>query len=281
MIRPFTTLLCVISILVLPTVATAQSAVKAVQKADGEHGFDQVKDGELGYTMGCSFAASLGIVVCGELPSGKQADKDQNSADASAAIATVQKMQADAGGASTASSQAIENLQQQDSQDSADTSAAVAAFQKVKQAADNVVATTPDVFTITQPYTQESSPNEKVPAWTFPQRLMAWGVEAIPGQETQNTPPAVSSADESAGDDAASSEEDIQADDQAETNPFAAAQQQLQQNMQELNDLELQQAAQNRIPSRAQVQQSQGPQFKRPQNNNCSGSNAIALCSVH
>ena len=118
-------ILCLISVFLLFFITRI-----AVAQEDAP---EQLQNGEAGYKVGCSLAASLGKVVCGELPSGKRAQADQNSADASAAIITVQKLQADAGVVSTATSQALQNLQQQDSQGSADTSAAIAALQYSKR----------------------------------------------------------------------------------------------------------------------------------------------------
>lgn len=54
------------------TMANAQSSSSAVVQSMGEHSNDKWQSGEIGYTMGCSFAASLGIPSCGELPSGRQ-----------------------------------------------------------------------------------------------------------------------------------------------------------------------------------------------------------------
>ncbi|MFZ0292015.1 MAG: hypothetical protein WAL52_00305 [Candidatus Sulfotelmatobacter sp.] len=52
------------------TMATAQSFSRAIVQADESNG--KTANGENGYTIGCSFAASLDIPSCGELPSGKQ-----------------------------------------------------------------------------------------------------------------------------------------------------------------------------------------------------------------
>jgi hypothetical protein len=65
------------------TMATAQSFSRAVVQADDSN--DKSKSGEMGYTVGCSLAASLGIPSCGELPSGRQflAQPEVSSPDAS------------------------------------------------------------------------------------------------------------------------------------------------------------------------------------------------------
>ena len=53
------------------TIATGQSSFsRAVVQADESNG--KTASGENGYTIGCSFAASLNIPSCGELPSGRQ-----------------------------------------------------------------------------------------------------------------------------------------------------------------------------------------------------------------
>jgi hypothetical protein len=104
---------------------------------------------------------------------------------------------------------------------------------------------------------------------------MAWGVEHIPAQETQNTQPAVSSTDKSSGNESASGQ-NIQADDQNK-NQYSDALQQYQQSIQELNNVVSQQGAKNRIPPPVRVQQSNGPQVKQGQKNApaCSGSNCV------
>jgi hypothetical protein len=235
----------------------AAMAVAQQKTGLGEDSNDQWQNGEVGYKPGCSLSASLGInIVCGELPSGKQAQKSQNAADASAAIAAIQKLQKDAGDVSTSSSQALQNLENQDSQDSADTSAAVAAFQKLKQAADKLVAATPDVFTIAQPFTAESS-SDKVSAYTFPQRVLAWGVEGIPGQDTQNTPPVESFPDNSASEDKSASKDNQ--DGQEKMNQYSQAQQQYQQALQDLSNT-LQNASKNTTTN---LKQPQGAQIER------------------
>jgi hypothetical protein len=54
-------ILC-LSVFLLPAMASAQENVS-----------DKIQDGEVGYTVGCSLAASLNIPACGELPSGRKA----------------------------------------------------------------------------------------------------------------------------------------------------------------------------------------------------------------
>src|SRR5437667_11961337 len=86
---------------------------------------DQVATGEAGYKIGCSAAATLGIVACGELPSGKLTQKEQAPTDVNAAIAETEKLNQEAATISAAIAQAVQNLQQQGSPDSAEVSAAL------------------------------------------------------------------------------------------------------------------------------------------------------------
>jgi hypothetical protein len=180
----------VCSIVLLAATALVGQSVQS-RTGLGEDSSDKWQSGEVGYTIGCSFAASLGIVVCGELPSGKQAENQQATNNANAAIAKTQALATEAADVSTAISQAT------DPEGSSDLSndAALAARDDLQDAADGVVESTPDVFTVAQPYTTEPS-QDKVPAYTEGQRILAWGVEHIPAQETQNTPPQVTSLDE-------------------------------------------------------------------------------------
>ena len=215
-------------------------------------GIGKAREGDAAYTIGCSASASLGIPACGELPSGEKTVEDQNAADASAAIAAVQKLQQQAGDVSATATAALDAPQD----DSADTSAAMAALKKLKQSADDLNAATPDAFAVTEPYQHESGPDEKVPAYTFGQRALAWGIEGIPGQETQNTPPPETSAktpsEDTASDDMAQPDED--------SNRYQNAVQQFQQALDQMNNLMYQQATRNPAPLRPLPS---GPQLKK------------------
>lgn len=250
-------ILSVLSIFLITAMGMAQSTTAAQPKPGiEEKTSEKLQNGEAGYTAGCSFAASLGKVVCGELPSGKQAQKDQDAADASGAIAAVQKLHADAGETSKSSSEALQNLQAH-CDDSADTCAAVAAaLQKMQQASDDVIATTPDAFTVTQPYTA-APPEQKIPAYTFGQRVINWGILHIPSQETQNTPP-----DTSASEQSTSETNDLQTEYQKNLDQYSDALQQYQQALQNFTNLISNLSSKKTVTNWDAIPHFQGPQIR-------------------
>lgn len=114
----FAVLMGAVFSLSLATSAKAQSA--ATQAWGGDEANDKWKDGEVGYTMGCSLAGSLGIPVCGELPSGRQFntpnsadDNDALDADSSEDEATPEVDQTDGANALNEILQEQQELQQQ------------------------------------------------------------------------------------------------------------------------------------------------------------------------
>ncbi len=238
-------LLCLIVMLAATGLALAQSRTGL-----GEESSEKWQSGEVGYIAGCSLAASLGEVVCLELPSGKQAQKQKAAADASAAVGRAEVFAVEAGDVSTSISQAT------DPEDSSGLdSDALTAREDLKSAADEVVASTPDAFTLAQPYTTEPS-QEKVPAYTFGQRVVAWGIEHIPAQETQNTPPQVTSLDQVPSPDpvAQANYEDIM-------RQYYAAAQRYQQAQQNFTNMIANRAARAPITTRYAPVPAPGPQI--------------------
>jgi len=281
--------LCLIAIFLLPAMAMAQSPAT---KALGENSNEKWKDGEIGYTIGCSLAASLGIAACGELPSGKQTQQNQNSSDSSAAISATQKLQADPGDVLTLSPQALQNTHTQDYQNSADTSAEDttigAAFKQVQEAQDYVAASTPnsDIIMKSQflqnrhELDAESKTDGEVAKEVLLDQLsgiaqpdverpglgafdaMSDALEATKAFFEASTSSYTAGPTLDQGP-AFTPEETQNIEDQM--NQYGQAQQQYQQALQQLNDLMQQQAANNpnwkNLPSPAQVQQLNGPQI--------------------
>jgi hypothetical protein len=148
------------------------------------------------------------------------------------AISATQKMQAEAASVSVASTQALQNLQQQVSPDSA----TVNAFQQVQQAANDLVAATPDEATIHD-------------------SILGTSI-----QETQNVPPlTVQQDDDDQGDQDAEADGTNDNDDDAV--PYPTALQNYQQALQNLAQTTIQHTWQS-IPSPAQMQQSRSPEIK-------------------
>jgi hypothetical protein len=236
------------------------------------------------------------------VPAGSQSQPSQSSSpngDTTAALAAVKKLQAEAGGVSTASSQALQDLHQQDAQDSADTSAAVAVLlKKIKQAADNVDATAPDADTINKSQAlqrrRELDAESKKDGELFKEWVLgkALTTDFAPNADRSASLNDVAKKLVELSDAAEEAKAFIDASTSSFTagptedegplftpeetqsvndkmNAFTAAQQILQQNMQQLDDLMSQQAAKNRIPTPTQVQQSGSPQLKRGSSSDC------------
>lgn len=239
---------CLIVVLAATPLAVSQS--KRGRTGLGEDSNEKWQSGEVLYTVGCSLAASRGIVVCGELPSGKQAQRQQAADDARAALDQAQALAAEAGQVSSAISQGVQ------AGDSSQSDAEAAALQDLKDGADDVVESTPDVFTITQPYTAEPA-QDKVPAYTEGQRVIAWGVEHISAQDTQNTPPQLTSTDE-----IPSPDPSAQANYQDAMRQYYAAAQRYQQAQQNFTSMIANRAARAPITTKYAHVAAPGPQIR-------------------
>ena len=102
---------------------------------------DQLKDGESGYKVGCSAAASLGIPACGELPSGRQFLGDQDSANEDNA-SSAQESSPDQDASQEANIDDEEPTQPSNTEQ----------FQQVMQSVINVLQNRPWENTATKPY---------------------------------------------------------------------------------------------------------------------------------
>ena len=192
------------------------------------------------------------MFVLASEPSSIATDEQEGSPETMVlqATAATQKLQADAANVSAASTQALQNLQQQDSPDPA----VVQAFRQVQQAADHVVATTPDEATIRADI--EGTPNPET------QNAQSPGVQQMGDDQDDQDVEANNQSDDD--------DDDVEADDtnDNDTVQYPSAVQQYQQALQNLTQATMQNAWQN-IPSAAQVQQSRSPQIRNQYSNDC------------
>ena len=164
--------LYVVIVFVLTLMTVAQSQEKEDKLPE------QWKEGETEYKAGCLLANSVGVQACAELPSGQEARKEKESADANASLLSINQLLDDSQGVSASCAHV-----------SPDAPVAVtSACQNLRQGASDVAAATPDFSTLAIAQGQSGSTDVKVPAYTTWQRVVAWGVEGIPSTETQNTP---------------------------------------------------------------------------------------------
>lgn len=233
-------------------------------------------------------AMAQGTGATGSQPQqSKSSAEDPNTA---ATLAAVAKLKAEAGDVSAQSSQALQNLQ---NQDSGDTSAAGAkigvALEQLQEAADKVMASTPDADIIKKSQVlqdrreldAESKTDGEVAKEVLLDQLpsgiaqpdverpglgafdaMSDALEATKAFFEASTSSYTAGPTLDQGP-AFTPEETQNIEDQM--NQYGQAQQQYQQALQQLNDLMQQQAANNptwkNLPSPAQVQQSRGPQI--------------------
>ncbi len=210
--------------------APKQKLNSRVEALEQEEAHDH---GDQWYKVSCSLSASLGIVVCGELPSGKQTQESQKAADVTAGVAEIQKMQGEAEGVSGSISDALKRLQSQDSQSSGDIGGAEAVIlQKVKEAADNLIAATPGALAQARAYAAQPAPDGIVPTYTA-QQLLQIGGPGAPAQFAQNasTPTGNSASQDSSGPNPFLSSQDVSGPDpfassldSSERNPFLSSQ---------------------------------------------------------
>ncbi len=222
--------------------AVAEVVTKAVAQAAGVSGGDAA-----------ALASGVGAFIVASEPASIATDEEEGSPGTmeQQATAAAQKLKAEAADWSAASTQALQNLQQQDSPDPA----IVNAFQQMQRAADDTVATTPDEAAIRSAIEGTLNPQtQNVPSPTVQQTDDGQDDQDVEADDTNN--------------DGNDTDADMDNDTDSDTVQYPSAVQQYQRALQNLTQATMQHAWQN-IPSPVQVQQSRSPQIRNGYSSDC------------